>query len=491
MSPIQTTRMTNYRWIICGMLFFATMINYLDRQVLSLTWKDFIAPEFAWTDDDYGKITAFFSLAYAFSMLFAGVIVDYIGVKKGYVWAMCIWSFGAILHGCCSVLATGYITGEWTTNFGEAKEILHNCGVAGLLMSNVTVVLFIICRLILSIGQSANFPAAVSVTTDYFPKKDRAFAISVFNIGASVGALFAPVTIPLIARHFGWEMAFVVFGAIGYIWVLLWIRIYMKPQNNDFVNMSELNYIQQDEDSVEEVSEFSRTTTKRIGLLRCFTFRQTWALIIGRFMTDGAWWFILFWIPVYISEFYNYTSDSPMGMAMIFVIYLITLLSIAGGYLPSRFVNRYGLSPYQSRMRSMLIFAAVQLIGFLAVPSGMLSPWFLVIIIGIQGASHQSWSANLYAMVGDFFPKHAVATVTGIAGMAGGLSSYIVMESSAELLMYADGQDEAFSLLGYEGKQAAYMIIFCSLAVFYLIGWAIVKSLVPDGSAIDKRHFER
>lgn len=475
--------MSNYRWFVCGMLFLATTINYMDRQVLSLTWKDFIAPEFAWGDKEYGEITALFSIIYAIAMLVAGRLVDIIGARRGYIWAMCIWSFGAILHGFCGIITSGLLTGEWFINYYDAKEALHDHGIVGLAITSTSVWLFMACRVILSIGQSANFPAAISVTTAFFPKKDRAFAISLFNTGASVGALFAPITIPTLAKFFGWEMAFIVVGTVGYAWVLAWMLSYYKPSNNHYVNVAELNYIQQDEDSLEGTE--GTTKSKRIGLLNCWRYRQTWALCFGKFLTDGAWWFFLFWTPVYISEFYAYTSDSAMGMAMIFVIYLISMLSILGGYMPTLFVNKLGLDPYAGRMRTMLIFASVQLVGIFTIPLSNISPWMLVLVIGLQAASHQSWSANLFAMVGDFFPKNSVATITGVSGFAGGLSSFLVMKQTSSLLNYAEKAGNAFSVMGHSGKQGAYMLVFCCFAFAYLIGWAIMKSLVPDGKPIE------
>lgn len=486
MSPIHTTKKTNFRWIVCSMLFLATMINYMDRQVLSLTWKDFIAPEFAWNDEDYGRITSLFSLVYAISMLFVGKFMDTVGVKKGYVWAIAIWSFGSILHAFCGIATCGALTGEWMVGFNDAKETLHDFGIAGLPITTMSIYMFLACRFILAIGQSGNFPAAVKVTAEYFPKKDRAYAISIFNNGASVGALVAPVTIPILAHHFGWEMAFFVVGSLGYLWMLLWIILYVKPQHNDNVNQAEYNYIMQDEDETDYVSRKERDKEQqkmqktRIGMMKCLTYSQTWALIVGKLMTDGVWWFFLFWTPVYISDFYGYTSDSPMGMALIVLLYLISILSIGGAYLPTYFINNNGMAPQASRLRAMFIFASIQLLGLFAIPLGVISPWLFVIVIGIQGASHQSWSANIFSMIGDFFPKNAIGTVTGIIGMAGGLSSYFIMYYSGLLIYFADTIDNKFYFVGYEGKQAAYMVVFCCFSVMYLIGWGIMKLIIKE-----------
>lgn len=482
MNPIQTTKMTNYRWIICTMLFFATTVNYMDRQVLSLTWKDFIAPEFSWNDDDYGTITAYFSIFYAVCMLFAGKFVDWLGTKKGYHWAIGIWSTGAVLHAFCGIATSGILTGHWLVGFEGAKEhiaeYITTASHVGLAVSTVSVWLFLFCRIVLAMGEAGNFPAAIKVTAEYFPKKDRAFATSIFNNGASVGALIAPLTIPLLAKHFGWEMSFVVIGALGYIWMGFWSFVYMKPSENKKMNAAELTYINQDAETEADPKD-AHDEGPKIGFLKCFTFRQTWAFIVGKFMTDGVWWFFLFWTPAYISDVYGYSSDSTMGMALIFVLYLITMLSIAGGYLPTYFVNKLGMNPYAGRMRAMLIFAFFPLLGLLAQPLGHISPWIPVLLIGILGAAHQSWSANIFSTVGDMFPKSAIATVTGIGGMAGGVGSFLINKGSGMLFTYAEGQGSTFSFMGFEGKPGGYMIIFSICAVAYLIGWVIMKALVP------------
>ncbi len=472
---------TNYRWVICAMLFFATTVNYMDRQVLSLTWKDFIAPEFNWTDEDYGTITAYFSIFYALCMLFAGKFVDWMGTRKGYLWAIGVWSTGAVMHAFCGIATSGIVAGDWLVGFEGAKEsiaeVVNNTAHVGLAVSTVSVWLFLICRIVLAMGEAGNFPAAIKVTAEYFPKKDRAFATSIFNNGASVGALIAPLSIPLLARYFGWEMSFIVIGALGYIWMAFWIFLYAKPADSPKVNSAELAYINQDGDAIE--AKNGAADEPKIGFGKCFTYRQTWAFIVGKFMTDGVWWFFLFWTPAYISDVYGYSSDSPMGMALIFVLYLITMLSILGGYLPTYFVDKKGMDPYAGRMRAMLIFAFFPLLGMLAQPLGYISAWLPVILIGILGAAHQSWSANIFSTVGDMFPKSAIATVTGIGGMAGGVGSFLINKGSGMLFTYAENQGQAFSFMGFEGKPGGYMIIFCICAVAYLIGWCVMKALVP------------
>lgn len=476
MTPIQTSKMTNFRWVICAMLFFATTVNYMDRQVLSLTWKDFIAPEFHWTDSDYGTITGLFSIFYAFACLFAGKFIDWMGTKKGYLWAIFIWSTGACLHAGCGWV-TMQIEGVGSI---EALRAVKAGSQVALAIASVSVWLFLFCRMILALGEAGNFPAAIKVTAEYFPKKDRAFATSIFNAGASVGALAAPATIPLLARAWGWEMAFIIIGALGYVWMGLWVFLYDKPNKNKRVNEGELNYIEQDNDLSEVKNEAAETEEKTIPFFKCFQYRQTWSFIMGKFMTDGVWWFFLFWAPAYFSDQYGYASDSPMAIALIFALYaIVTILSIGGGYLPTYFVDKKGMNPYAGRMRAMLIFACFPILALVAQPLGAYSAWWPAIIIGLVGAGHQAWSANLFSTIGDMFPKSTIASITGIGAMAGGVGSFLINKGSGVLFTYAEEQGKAFTFFGFDGKPAGYMIVFCICAVAYLIGWVIMKALVP------------
>ena len=466
--------MSNFRWVICALLFLATTINYMDRQVLSLTWKDFIAPEFHWTDSNYGKITAYFSVFYAIANLFAGKFIDWMGTKKGYLIAIFVWSLGACLHAGC-----GWAAMEWE-GYTSVAQLGQLTGDAAVAIATVSMYLFLSCRMVLALGEAGNFPAAIKVTAEYFPKKDRAFATSIFNSGASVGALAAPATIPLLARAWGWEMAFIIIGVLGFIWMGLWMMFYEKPHKSNHVNQAELNYIEQDSDIAEVQDRTAVKEEKTISFWKCFTFRQTWSFIVGKFMTDGVWWFFLFWAPAYFSDQYGYTSDSTMGILLIFTLYLIvTVLSIGGGYLPTYFVEKRGMNPYLGRMRAMLIFACFPLLGLLAQPLGAYSAWWPAILIGLLGAGHQAWSANLYSTIGDMFPKSTIGTITGIGTMAGGLASYAINLSSGEFFDWAAGQGSAYTFFGFEGKPAAYMVVFSVCAVAYIIGWCIMKALVP------------
>lgn len=478
-STTISNKKTNFRWIICAMLFFATTVNYLDRQVLSLTWRDFIAPEFHWTNNDYGTITALFSIFYAVSMLFAGRLVDWLDTKKGFLWAIGVWSVGAVMHAFCGIATSGVLTGKWLVGFEEAKAIIGTVNNTSMIIS-VSVTLFVFARFVLAVGEAGNFPAAIKATAEYFPKKDRAFSTSIFNAGATVGALGAPITIPFIAKAWGWESAFIIIGALGFVWMGIWVFVYQKPDVHPKVNAAELEYIQQDKVADHLSGQESKEVKEKASFAKHFKYRQTWAFAVGKFMTDGVWWFFLFWTPAYLSSVYH--MDSTQSAFPLFVLYMITLLSIYGGWLPSYFVSKKGMNPYDGRMKAMLIFAFFPLLALLAQPLGSITYWIPVIIIGIAGAAHQAWSANIFSTVGDMFPRSAIATVTGIGGMAGGIGSFIINKGSGVLFDFTEQTQLQF--MGFKGIEAGYFIIFSICAVMYLIGWSIMKTLVPTYKVI-------
>ncbi len=492
--------MTNWRWWICGMLFMATTINYLDRQVLSLTWDEFIKPEFHWDESHYGTITSVFSIVYAICMLFAGRFIDWLGTKKGFLWAIGVWSAGACAHALCGLITKSYL------GLNSAAELVSATGAAVTMIATVSMWCFIVARCILALGEAGNFPAAIKVTAEYFPKKDRAFATSIFNAGASIGALIAPLSIPVLAKYFkelgignGWEMAFVIIGALGFVWMAFWVFMYDDPHKSKRVNQAELDYIEQDGQEMAVATE--EKPEKKMSFAQAFSYKQTWAFAFGKFMTDGVWWFFLFWTPSYLNTQFGIKTSDGLGMALIFTLYAITMLSIYGGKLPTIIINKTGLNPYAARMRAMLIFAFFPLLVLLAQPLGTISPWLPVIMIGIGGAAHQSWSANIFSTVGDMFPKSAIATITGIGGMAGGVGSMILQKGAGNLFVYASGSTMKdgelvemtkellaqghqyvrmpMEFFGFEGKPAGYFIVFCICALAYLIGWTVMKALVP------------
>ncbi len=480
----QTKLMTNWRWWLCSLLFVATTVNYLDRQVLSLTYEEFIKPEFHWTDANYGTITSFFSIFYAIACLFAGKFVDWMGTKKGYLIAIGVWSAGACLHAACGWATAFFTPGVESAAALKAIEAGSNIALA---VSTTSVYLFLLCRGILALGEAGNFPAAIKVTAEYFPKKDRAFATSIFNAGASVGALAAPLCIPPLAVKFGWEMAFIIIGALGFIWMFFWALMYEKPENSKHVNEAELEYIHQD-DAAEAAEKAAIAAQKAIPFGKCFGYKQTWAFIVGKFFTDGVWWFFHFWAPSYFSNQFSAPATSGLGQALIFTLYaIVTVISIGGGYLPKIFVDKKGMNPYNGRMLAMLIFAFFPIAALFAQPLGMHfdSPWWPAILIGLAGAGHQAWSANLFSTIGDMFPKSTIATITGIGAMAGGVGSMIIQKAAGNLFTYAEKAGSAFTFLGFEGKPAGYFIVFCFCGIAYLIAWSIMKTLVPKYKPIE------
>ena len=474
---------TNFRWMICSLLFFATTVNYLDRQVLSLTWKDFIQPYFHWTDADYGIITGYFSLIYAFCNLFAGKFVDWMGTKKGYMWAIFIWSLAACAHAVCGWGTVQLVDGVDSV---AAMRALETGSAIALSVASVSVWLFLGCRCVLALGEAGNFPAAVKVTAEYFPPKDRAFSTSIFNAGSSVGALAAPATIPLIAEHLGWEMAFLIIGALGFVWMGFWQFLYKKPSENPRVNAEELSYIESSDVTATSAEAKTVETEKGIGYLKAFSLRQTWSLVLGRFLTDGVWWFFLFWTPGYLSDQFGYKSSSGMGMALIVTLYaIVTFASIYLCKIPTWFVEKKGMNAYEGRMVAMFMFACLPLLALGAQPLGKFSAWWPAILIGFACAGHQAWSANIYSCVSDMFPKSCIGTLTGIAQCAAGLGSFCINVFAGKLFTYAEAQAGAFNFLGYAGKPAGYMIVFCYCAVAYILGWACMKSLVPKYKKVE------
>jgi len=398
------SKIGNYRWTICALLFFATTVNYLDRQVLSLLKPD-LEKEFGWSKTDYANITSVFQIVYAISMLFAGRIIDRLGTKKGYIWAIVIWSFGAIIH-------------AYSISIGQQFATI--LGWMGIGISSISVLGFMVSRAVLGFGEAGNFPAAIKATAEWFPAKERSFATGIFNSGANVGAILAPLTVPWIAKNWGWESAFIIIGLIGLIWIFFWWVFYDKPENQKRISAEELNYI----NSGNETQPVANQKTEKVSWLKLLGYKQTWAFGVGKFMTDGVWWFFLFWLPAYLNDQYGMsTSDIAIPLT---VLYTMTMFgSIYGGWFPAFFLKK-GYASYDARMRAMLMIAFFPLVILAAQPFGANSYWVPVLLIGIGAAAHQAWSANLFTTVSDMFPKKATASVVGIGGMLGGLGGVII-----------------------------------------------------------------
>ncbi len=440
-----------YRWTICTLLFFATTVNYLDRQVLSLLAPD-LSKEFGWTNSDYANITSVFQFVYAISMLFAGRLIDKLGTKAGFTWAIIIWSIGAIMHAVAVPIGSG------------VSDVFAWIGIGAV---PVSIAGFMVARAVLGLGEAGNFPAAIKATAEYFPKKERSFATGIFNSGANVGAILAPLTVPWIAETWNWQTAFLLIGAIGFIWLLFWKIYYAIPRQQKRLSATELAYIESDKED-EPFSENTNEKAAKVSWVKLLGYKQTWAFAFGKMMTDGVWWFFLFWLPKYLDAQYGMTGKEIM--LPLAVLYSMTMFgSIGGGYFPTYFINK-GYNPYDGRMKAMLLIAIIPLVVLAAQPFGYISFWVPVILIGIGASAHQAWSANIFTTVSDMFPKKAVASVVGIGGMAGGLGGVAISKIGGSLF-------DHYKALGH--IQTGYTIMFTFCAVAYLIAWFVMKALVP------------
>jgi ACS family hexuronate transporter-like MFS transporter len=440
-----------YRWTICALLFFATTVNYLDRQVLSLLKGD-LEVEFNWSDTDYANIVMVFQFVYAVSMLFAGRMIDWLGTKAGFAWALIVWSIAAVLH----ALARG--TGG-----------------------------FMFARALLGFGEAGNFPAAIKTTAEWFPKKERALATGIFNSGTNVGAILAPIAVPWLAEHWGWQGAFIIVGAIGFLWLIFWFWLYDSPARQKRLGKAEYEHIHSDvEDQAVAAAPKSEAadepkTPWYVEWSRLLGYRQTWSFAFGKFMTDGVWWFYLFWLPAYLKAQYGMTGTQVT--IPIAVLYTMTCVgSISGGWFPMYFINR-GYDPYGGRMRAMIIIAFIPLVVLLAQPLGGISYWMPVVLIGIGASAHQAWSANIFTTVSDMFPKKAVASVTGIGGMFGGFGGILVNKSGGWLFdaYRHDGIANAWAQAKTSGL-GAYLEQILSLKLVNNHGTPIDLNLVELGS---------
>lgn len=434
----------HYRWTICSLLFFATTINYLDRQVLSLLKED-LSLQFNWTETDYGHITAVFTFVYAISMLFAGRIVDKLGTRKGYAWSIVVWSVGAIIH----ALSRG------TTGFMVARGVL-------------------------GFGESGNFPAAIKTTAEWFPKKERARATGIFNSGANIGAIVAPITVPFIAAAWGWQAAFIIIGAVGFVWLAFWLWIYGSPEQlmkKGRLKRAEFEYINSDHEASDTLSADATPQQKKaasVSWFKLLTFRQTWAFAFGKFMTDGVWWFLLFWLPAFMKAQYN--MDATQIAIPLAVLYTMTCVgSIGGGWFPEFFMRK-GMNAYSARMKAMFIIALLPLVVLTAQWAGTYGYWYAVIIIGVAASAHQAWSANIFTTVSDMFPRKAVGSVTGIGGMAGGMGGVLINAGAGYVFDY-------YKSIGDITYGYTILFVFCALA--YIIAWGVMKILVPKFSPVN------
>ena len=425
----------NVRWTILALVFFATTVNYLDRQVISLLKDDYLEPLFRWNESDYANIVMVFQLCYALGMLGVGWVIDRIGTKLGYALSLLVWSFAAVGH-------------------AFAKNTLG----------------FMAARGVLGISESGNFPAAIKTVAEWFPKKERAFATGIFNSGTNIGAIIAPLTVPLIALHWGWKWAFILTGAAGLLWLIFWFTMYDLPGKHPKLKKEEYDYIHGDTDEA-RVDENQKAG---LGWLKLLTYRQTWAYVIGKFLTDPVWWFYLFWLPSFLNKQYGMSkTDYAFPVAVVYT--MTTIGSILGGWLSSNLIAK-GWEVYKARRLAMLIFALCALPVAAAQALGQYGYWYAILIVGIAASAHQAWSANLFTTPSDMFHKRAVASVTGIGGMAGGLGGMLLAKITGVLL-------DHYKAVG--SIKTGYYVLFLICGSAYLLAWAFFNILAPGMKRVD------
>lgn len=434
----------NYRWIICALLFFSTTCNYLDRQVISFLKEFFCRSQnaggFGWSNTDFANLTSFFTAFYAGMTIGAGWVIDKIGTKLGLALSLIVWSI-----------------------FGIA-----NAFVGRLLMMHILV------RSAFAIGEAGNFPASIKTVAEWFPKRERALATAVFNSGSNSGAMIAALFVPWCMIHFGdqtgWKMAFILTGAIGFFWLIFWFWLYETPHAHKHITKEEYAHIHLDDETAGDSQDGDKTT--KVSWMKLFRYRQLWAFFAGKFVTDGVWFFLLFWLPDYLHK--QFSMSKSQIMLPTFIVYGVAIMgSIYGGSIPMTLIKR-GMSVYRARMTTMFLIALFPLVLLMTQYFGNVEHFghmasvLAVAMICVGATAHQAWSANLFTTVSDMFPKKAVGSVTGIGTMAGGIGAVIVQKITGYLT-------DAFK----ETPQTAYLIMFMICSSSYLIAWALMKALVP------------
>ncbi len=403
----------NFRWVICSLLFFATTINYMDRQVLGLL-APLLQKTFGWSEIQYGSIVQMFFYAYALGLLVVGRFIDRVGTRVGYAIAITIWSLSAMGHSLARSIF----------EFGAA-------------------------RFMLGLGESGNFPAAIKTVTEWFPRKERALATGIFNSGTNIGAIVAPLTVPWIAVHLGWRWAFLFTGIFSATWLVLWLLLYKRPQEHPRLSAGELRYIQSDPLEPET----------RIPWLRLLPHRQTWAFVMGKSITDPIWWFYLFWLPKFLHETHGVTLTG-LGPPLVAIYLAADFGSIGGGWLSSSLLKR-GWNVNRARKGTMLICAlCVAPVLFVSHVKGL---WLAVAIIGLATAAHQGWSANLFTLVSDMFPRRAVASVVGIGGFGGAVGGLCIAWLVSHLLQWTH----------------SYVVVLFMAGSAYIFALLVIQLLAP------------
>ena len=426
----------NYRWTICALLFWATTINYLDRQVIALL-KPYLTAAFNWNSGDYADIEIAFKIFYALGMLGVGRVIDRIGTKKGYGLFAGLWSLAAIAHAFVASTAG-----------------------------------FIFVRSFLGIAEAGNFPAAIKTTAEWFPKKERALATGIFNSGANAGAIIAPLSVPFIAEKYGWQTAFLITGLVGFVWLVVWFKLYDKPADTKKLSKAEFEYICSDTNQFKTIHS---DVEKSLSWQKLLTFKQTWGYVIGKFLTDPIWWFYLFWLPDFLNKQYG-LSPTEVALPIALVYTMSTIGSIGGGWLPLVLI-RNNWPIFNARKTSMLIYAFAVIPIVFAQYLGDFNMWLTVIIIGLAAAAHQAWSANLYTTASDIFPKRTIASITGLGGMAGGIGGILLsLLVQKHLFVYYEKLNQL---------PKAYFIMFIICASAYISAWVIMFMLLKPNRVVN------
>ncbi|HCS48654.1 MAG TPA: MFS transporter [Candidatus Aminicenantes bacterium] len=413
----------NFRWTICALLFFATTINYIDRQILGI-----LAPELqkiiGWSEVEYGNIVTAFQTAYALGLLLFGRFIDRYGTRIGYSIAILVWSVAAMAHAAAR------------TAFG-----------------------FGIARFTLGLGEAGNFPSAIKAVAEWFPKKERALATGIFNAGCNVGAVIAPAVVPWVTVTFGWPAAFLATGAIGFIWVLFWILLYDVPEKKKRLSQKELAHI---------LSDPAEPAPEKIGWLRLLKYKQTWAIVIGKFLTDPIWWFYLYWLGKFLNARFGLTLIK-LGLPLIAVYALADVGSVGGGWLSSALIKKGGTV---SRSRKTVMLACALCVVPVMAANQVSGLWSAVLLIGLAAGAHQAWSANIFTFASDMFPKKAVGSVTGLGGMAGAIGGMLFSTLAGHILEWTK----------------SYFILFIISGSAYLLALGIIQVLAPRLEPVNWGH---
>jgi MFS transporter, ACS family, hexuronate transporter len=418
-SPVATvsgtaTPIAGLRWYICALLFFATTINYIDRQVFSILAPD-LQKSIGWSESEYGLIVTSFQAAYATGYFIVGRMMDSISTRKGFAIILSLWSLAAMAH-------------------AAARSAIG----------------FGIARAALGLGEAGNFPASIKTVAEWFPKQERALATGIFNAGSNIGAIIAPIVVPIIALSWGWQWAFIITGGIGFVWVLFWLALYKRPEEHARLSETEFAHIRRDPPEKEDKISWGQVLPKR----------QTWAFAIGKFLTDPVWWFFLFWLPKFLNQEYGLTLDR-MGLPLVIAYLAADVGSIGGGWLSSTLIKR-GWTINRARKTAMLVCAlSVVPIVFAAKASNL---WVAVALVSLALSAHQGWSANLYTIASDMFPRKAVGSAIGIGGTVGALGGMFVATAAGFILEFT----------------GSYYSLFLIAGSMYLIALAIIHVLVPN-----------